>query len=618
MCEQTAIRPETFFGLPSGQRNFLRSLILWGAASLAWVLLAASDGAARADQPDSRLPTRWRRPVAACWIDPGNVLAVANRASGTVSLVDVSQGSVISETDFGDSLVDLVPLPSHKRWAALDGSKGEVIFFEVDGLAADQPEAHVRVIDRIPVCSSPVAMAVGPEGSSLAVAGLWSRQVDVVGLAADGGGLERPRRSVSLPFTPRCLHWLSADRLSVWDAFAGSVAVVDVSEGRVESVRTLPVHNVRGVTAVPDRSEIVFTHQELNSIGRTTYNDVLWGQLITNHYRRVDVAALLDPEADLEEASRPFAIGQIGFGAADPAELVFDGDGQLIIALAGVDEVGIYRGGESFVDRPPVGRRPLAVVPLPGVSRVLAVNSLSDSLSLVDTETGETLREISLGPHPPEGPAERGEALFFQGGLSKDGWMSCHSCHTDGHSTGQLVDTLGDESFDTPKRVLSLLGVAHTAPWAWNGQVTALLDQVKKSVKMTMQGEPLLDRQADDLVAYLETLEPPPGFAPPESKDDHELIARGRELFASLGCVSCHDPAQDYTSKATYDVGLVDEAGHREFNPPSLRGVGYRPQFFHDRRANSLEAVLTDVRHQLDVDLSSEDVAALLRFLESL
>ena len=37
--------------------------------------------------------------------------------------------------------------------------------------------------------------------------------------------------------------------------------------------------------------------------------------------------------------------------------------------------------------------------------------------------------------------------------------MSCHSCHTDGHTSGRLADTLGDDTFGTPKRVLSLLGL---------------------------------------------------------------------------------------------------------------------------------------------------------------
>ena len=83
---------------------------------------------------------------------------------------------------------------------------------------------------------------------------------------------------------------------------------------------------------------------------------------------------------------------------------------------------------------------------------------------------------------------DRGELLFYDARLSHDRWMSCDSCHTDGHTNGLLNDNQGDGSFDAPKRVLSLLGVGDTAPWAWNGSVDDLEAQVRKSVQTTMHG----------------------------------------------------------------------------------------------------------------------------------
>ena len=49
--------------------------------------------------------------------------------------------------------------------------------------------------------------------------------------------------------------------------------------------------------------------------------------------------------------------------------------------------------------------------------------------------------------------ADRGERLFFDGRLSHDGWLSCQSCHTDGHTNNALADTLGDGSFGAAKRL---------------------------------------------------------------------------------------------------------------------------------------------------------------------
>ena len=81
--------------------------------------------------------------------------------------------------------------------------------------------------------------------------------------------------------------------------------------------------------------------------------------------------------------------------------------------------------------------------------------------------------------------------------------MSCHSCHTDGHTNSLLSDTLGDGSYGAPKRVPSLLGVAATGPWTWTGSIPRLEDQVRKSIVTTMHGAKPTDQQVADLTAYL-------------------------------------------------------------------------------------------------------------------
>src|SRR5439155_22565757 len=121
-------------------------------------------------------------------------------------------------------------------------------------------------------------------------------------------------------------------------------------------------------------------------------------------------------------------------------------------------------------------------------------------------EANRARAEVALGPRVEPSRVGRGELLFYDARLSHDGWFSCHSCHTDGHSNGLLADTLADGSYGTPKRVLSLLGVGDTGPWAWNGGVKDLGAQVRKSVATTMQGAKLSPGQEGDLVAYLGTL----------------------------------------------------------------------------------------------------------------
>ncbi len=131
-------------------------------------------------------------------------------------------------------------------------------------------------------------------------------------------------------------------------------------------------------------------------------------------------------------------------------------------------------------------------------------------------------------------------------------------------------------------------------------------------------------------------------------------VLRGKEVFHTIGCASCHVPAHvthrlptqpeqsfqliwPYTDMLLHDMGegLADHrpearATGREWRTPPLWGIGLtqtvsgHTQFLHDGRARSLlEAILwhggeAQAARDAVVDLSTEDRAALIRFLESL
>ena len=90
-------------------------------------------------------------------------------------------------------------------------------------------------------------------------------------------------------------------------------------------------------------------HQVLNRLAQTTFDDVHWGLLIRNHLRVLRTSALLNPgpDASLLDGSQLFDLGDVGYGAGDPADLAFDARGNLLVALAGVDEVAITREPRS-------------------------------------------------------------------------------------------------------------------------------------------------------------------------------------------------------------------------------------------------------------------------------
>ena len=67
----------------------------------------------------------------------------------------------------------------------------------------------------------------------------------------------------------------------------------------------------------------------------------------------------------LLDGGRLFDLGDVGYAAGDPGAIAFDPRGNLIVALAGIDEVAIAAGVGQGPRRIVVGRRPAAVAASP-------------------------------------------------------------------------------------------------------------------------------------------------------------------------------------------------------------------------------------------------------------
>ena len=165
--------------------------------------------------------------------------------------------------------------------------------------------------------------------------------------------------------------------------------------------------------------------------------------------------------------------------------------------------------------------------------------------------------------------------------------------------------------------------------------------------------------EAMDLVTFYAQ-----NLAVPARRDvDDPQVLRGKELFYEVGCVACHTPKHvthrlrktgddgqpeqsfqliwPYTELLLHDMGEgladgrpegqpPDGASGREWRTAPLWGVGLTEKvnghtyFLHDGRArNLLEAVLwhggeAQLSRDAVVEMSKEDRAALIRFLESL
>ncbi|MBW8885886.1 MAG: hypothetical protein JF612_14180, partial [Planctomycetia bacterium] len=352
--------------------------------------------------------------------------------------------------------------------------------------------------------------------------------------------------------------------------------------GELAILREIPGHNIRGLGVSPSGEMLVVAHQMLNDLAHSVRNDIHWGLLMTTDLRWLKLDSVLTGGEHLYHSGHMHPLGESGRGGGDPGSLDIAADGTVVVAISGVNEVAFGKEGDFSMQRLPVGRRPTAVKLSRDGATAYIANTFDDSISVLDLGRREITSTISLGPSPDLNLAQRGELLFYDARLSHDGWMSCHSCHTEGHSNGQMNDNFSDRSFGSAKRVLSLLGVKDTLPLAWSGQIKTLEEQIQNSVTGTMQREDALaSEDVAALAAYLRTLELPPPLDQLRGTRDHAAIERGRLIFERRDCASCHAPPT-YTSPAAYDVGLRDAQGLKIFNPPSLRAVSHLDSYFHD------------------------------------
>ncbi len=132
----------------------------------------------------------------------------------------------------------------------------------------------------------------------------------------------------------------------------------------------------------------------LNPLARSTFDDLHWGLLISNHLCVLRLDAVLKPHTDLLRGSGLFELGDVGKGAADPSGLVVDSRGHLIVALGGVNEAAITQSPGQPLRRVAVGQRPGAMAVSRDGKVVYIANGLDDTVSVVEIDSGRNSASI--------------------------------------------------------------------------------------------------------------------------------------------------------------------------------------------------------------------------------
>lgn len=559
------------------------------------------------------------RPVDLCVV--GNRVWVACE-TGWVVEIDAGTGETVAR-----HRIEGVPSAIHAFegtvWVA-DAAAGQLV-----ALHPQEQASRGVVVKAVPDLAD---FAI--QGQTFWAVGRWSRQVVRGALAGSSDGTAGGW-TVNLDFSPGQIRYLDAENvLVVLDAFGDSVRVLDAADGRIVNSFAFFGHRIRGIVDDPDGRRIVVSHQMLNPTAQSTRGDIHWGMAMSNDVRWLDRHALINESGDdIYRGGRIDPVGVVGNGGADPNDLVITSDGTVAVPLGGTNEVAVGLEEEFEFERVRIGINPVAAALARDQKSVWVACRLDDTLWQIDLEDRKVERRIALSDPLAVTPEMEGERLFHSASLSHDQWMTCASCHPAGHAINERADNLGDGDFGAPKRILSLLGRSDTAPFGWTGRDATLEAQIRRSIKSTMNGpasggydpdaayyggDDVAGAVVEKIARFIRALQPPPAVDAVTGRSDRQLIARGQQLFTASGCADCHTPGT-YTSSGLYDVGLEDENGRTEFNPPSLVGVGQRgPRYLHDLRASSLAAVFEEFDHQLNEPLEPAELEALLAFLRSL
>lgn len=555
----------------------------------------------------------YRQPVCMEWLDD-RLLVLGCRKTGELLTVDVEQRRVVDGMVIGEGVDGLLYDRSCNLLVTWHRKDSQVRCWS----RRDQQWISLATIDT-PMDPRSVVWQKG--ANRLWVACGWSRQIACYAVSSVGEQLAAELEGITdCEFCPGKLCLLEdSSRLLVADAFGGTLGILDTSMRLWAGSHDFLGQAIAQMQPTSD-GRLLLLHGSLNPTSQTIQNDIHWGVLMANDLRWMEIDRLLSQQGDnIYSGSRVHPVGVPTRGSGELTSFQTDAEGRIAVTIGGMDQVAIGSEDAYTFRYLSVGDYPLDCRFSPDGRSLWVLNAFSDSLTQIDLQQSAVLDDLLLSPQRVFSEAEEGELHFHDAALSHDGWMSCASCHVEGHGNGLLVDTLGDGHYGAPKRVLSLLGLQGTEPFGWTGRDAKLRDQIERSIASTMHRDyPAAPEVLDKLVAFCESLPAPPGVRVARRVAEKPEVARGKKLFEQWDCVRCHQGAL-YTSGQPERIDLADERGNRWFSPPSLKGVSQRaPVFFHSGIHRTLADVVGDSRHSGLERLDPKDVADLVAFLESL
>jgi len=569
----------------------------------------------------------------------GKRLLAVNSDNGTVSVVDLLKRQKLHEIVVGDK-------PEGVAWIG-SSDLAVVTVYREDRLVFLDAQAG-KVVHSLAVEDEPYGVVTTKDGKTAYVTHEYPGKVSVIDITN-----RKVTRQLEAGVHPRGIA-LSSDekRLYVSEFYTGILHAIDLESGKiVDSWKGHSTDNLaRHVLLHPTRPKAYLSH--IRSKVQVNHGD---GSI----FPQLSICDLVPVE---KKKQRRTSIGMDTFNGvyvtANPWESALSPDAKLLYTIyAGTDDMNVSQViNDDYIEiralgRPrQVGKHPRAVRTSPDGKEVYVYNTLDFAVVVYDELANKKLATIPVC-EPPKSPEwVRGKELFVTARypMTARRWISCSSCHPDGHSDARVW-----KNPEGLRRTPPLFGLAHTHPLHYSADRDEVQDFEYTIRSRLMAGAGLLRERIKPKVGYypIELEEKTSG----RSKDldalaiytnsftftlsPHapggklsESAMRGKELFHSpaVGCVQCHSGPYYSDSTLTkpyklHDVGTgrdpLEKMGTK-YDTPTLLGVYRSAPYLHDGSAKTLLDVLTtcnkEDKHGKTSHLKPAELNDLVEFLKAL
>ena len=285
----------------------------------------------------------------------------------------------------------------------------------------------------------------------------------------------------------------------------------------------------------------------------------------------------------------------------------------------------------------------------------------------ISLTASELIEPIPLKMQVDKKKVSLGKALFFDTILSKDGSVSCASCHIieEGGDDNSRVST-GIQGKKGEVNAPTVLNAVFNFTQFWDGRAKDLQEQVRGPIENPVEmghhiGDVVnilkessyynkqfqkiykegvtIENIANAIAEFEKTLITPNAPFDRYLRGDENALSKkqkeGYELFKAKGCIACHQGINiggnmfnkfgiyDTPTSAKQWMGRYNVT-HRErdkhyFKVPSLRNIVHTAPYFHDGNISDLRsAVKLMAQIQLGRYLTEEEIDSIIAFLHSL